>query len=61
MKIKSYRVYPKNDPSLWYTVEATSKRIARWCGANIINNNFHCFLTAKDIVAVREIEIVWKE
>lgn len=61
MKIKSYKVFPKNDPSLWYIVEAPSKRIARWCGASIINSNYNGFLTAKDVVAVKEVEIVWKE
>lgn len=50
MKVKVYRVWPKNDPSKYYFVDAPSKRIARWCGANLLNNEYACFQTAKDMV-----------
>jgi hypothetical protein len=53
MKVKVYRVWPKNDPELWYLVDAPSKRIARWCGSAIMNNDYATFLTAKDMVAER--------
>ena len=49
MKIKAYKVWPKNKPDLWYAVEAPSKRIAKWCGAVLLNNDYHQFLTAKDL------------
>jgi hypothetical protein len=50
-KVKVYKVYPKNNTELYYLVDAPSKRIAKWCGAAIINDNCACFLTAKDMVA----------
>jgi hypothetical protein len=53
MKVKVYKVYPKNNPDLWYLVDAHSKRIAKWCGAAIVNNEYACFLTAKDMKAER--------
>ncbi len=49
MKIKSYIVWDKKDPSWWYTVEAPSKRIAKWCGANIVMNHCCCQRTARDM------------
>ena len=51
MKIKVYKVYPKNKPELWYLVDAPTKRIAKWCGTAIINNTYCMFLTAKDMTA----------
>ena len=56
MKIKVYKVYPKNNPDLWYLVDAPSKRIAKWCGTAILNNTYVTFLKCKDMVAER-----WKE
>jgi hypothetical protein len=53
MKVKVYKVYPKNNPDLWYLVDAPSKRIAKWCGAAILNNTYYYFLAAKHIVAKR--------
>ena len=50
-KVKVYKVYPKNNPDLWYLVDAPCKWVAKWCGATIINNTFACFLTDKDIQA----------
>ena len=52
-KVKVYKVWPKNNPDLWYLVDAPSKRIAKWCGTAIINNTYCGFLTAKDMVAKR--------
>ncbi len=51
MKVKVYKVYPKNNPDLWYLVDAPCKRIAKWCGAAILNNTYCNFLVAKDMVA----------
>lgn len=51
MKVKVYKVYPKNNTELYYLVDAPSKRIAKWCGAAIVNNDYASFLTAKDMVA----------
>lgn len=52
-KVKVYKVYPKNNPDLWYLVDAPSKRIAKWCGAGILNNTYAGFLAAKDMKAER--------
>ena len=51
MKVKVYKVYPKNKPDLWYLVDAPSKRIAKWCGTAILNNTYTGFLTANNMVA----------
>jgi hypothetical protein len=53
MKVKVYKVYPKNNPDLWYMVDAPSKRIAKWCGTAILNNTYCKFLRGKDMVAER--------
>lgn len=53
MKVKVYKVYPKDNLDSWYLVDAPSKRIAKWCGAAILNNTYFTFLTAKDVVAER--------
>jgi hypothetical protein len=55
-KVKVYKAYPKNNPDLWYLVDAPSKRIAKWCGAAILNNTYASFLIAKDMIAKR-----WQE
>lgn len=52
-KVKVYKVYPKNNPDLWYLVDAPCKYIAKWCGAAILNNTYADFLTAKNMVAER--------
>ena len=52
-KVKAYKVYPKNNPDLWYSVDAPSKRIAKWCGAAILNNTYCNFLTAKHMKVER--------
>ena len=53
MKVKVYKVYPKNDSELYYYVDAPCKYIAKWCGAAVINNQYITFLTAKDMKAER--------
>mgnify|MGYP003484556181 FL=1 len=54
MKVKVYRVVPKkNTNGVFYMVDAPSKRIAKWCGANLFNNENIAFLAAKDMVAER--------
>ena len=52
-KVKVYRVYPKNNPDLWYLVDAPCKYIAKWCGAVILNNTYCNFLAAKHMKAER--------
>ncbi len=52
-KVKVYKVYPKNNPDLWYLVDAPNKHIAKWCGTAILNNTYSSFLTAKDMKAER--------
>lgn len=38
---------------VFYMVDAPSKRIAKWCGANLFNNEYIDFLSAKDVIAER--------
>ena len=51
--IKTYIVYPKSKSDLWYEIEAPTKRIAKWCGLNVIQSNYCCNYTVKDMVAKR--------
>lgn len=54
MKIKVYRVTPKkNQNGIFYMVDAPSKRIAKWCGANLYNYDYSAFLSDKDMIAER--------
>ena len=54
MNVKVYRVVPKkNKNGVFYMVDAPSKRIAKWCGANLFNNEYIDFLSAKDMIAER--------
>lgn len=54
MKVKVYRVVQKkNQNGVFYMVDAPSKRIAKWCGANLFNNEYIDFLSAKDMIAER--------
>lgn len=55
MKVKVYRVTlrDKSKNSRFYMVDAPNKRIARWCGANLFNNEYIDFKTAKDMSAER--------
>ena len=54
MKIKVYRVAPKDNPNgISYLVDAPSKRVAKWCGANMYNNEYIDFLAAKDMIVER--------
>ena len=55
-KIKVYKVWPKNNPDLWYLVDAPTKRIAKWCGTAIMNTNYCVTLVAKDMMAERHKE-----
>ena len=51
---KTYIVYPKGAFDLWYEIEAPTKRIAKWCGLNVIQTNYGCNYTVKDMVAERK-------
>jgi hypothetical protein len=53
MKVKVYKVYPRNNPDLYYYVDAPCKWVAKWCGAAIINNDYASFLTASDMSVER--------
>lgn len=54
MKIKVYRVEPKkNENGEFYMVDAPNKLVAKWCGANLFNNQYLTFLSAKDMIAKR--------
>ena len=49
--VKVYKVSLKNNPRISYYVDAPSKRIARWCGAALFNNEHSGFKTDKDMKA----------
>jgi hypothetical protein len=49
MKVKVYKVSLKKDPSIWYLVDAPSKRVARWCGIACYDQNYVGFLSPKDM------------
>ena len=53
MKVKVYKVYPKNNPDMYYHVDAPCKWVAKWCGAALVNNDYVTFFTAKDMKAER--------
>lgn len=54
MKVKVYSVVPKENPKgVFYVVDAPSKRIAKWCGANLYNNEYFVFCSARDMIAER--------
>lgn len=55
MKVKVYRVFLKESTvgSIYYYVDAPNKRIARWCGANLYNNEYMGFRSAKDFTVTR--------
>lgn len=52
--IKTYTVYPKGDSELRYEIKAPTKRVAKWCGLNVIQSNYCCNYTVKDMVVERK-------
>lgn len=52
--IKTYIVYPKGEPDLWYEIDAPTKRVAKWCGLNVIQTNYCGGYSIKDIVVRRK-------
>lgn len=55
MKTKVYEVTLKRkyQDNKIYMVDAPSKRIAKWCGANLFNNEYFLCFSAKHVVAKR--------
>jgi hypothetical protein len=56
MKVKVYKVMPKYGPkskNIFYMVDAPNFIVAKWCGANLLNNEYGTCATANDMVAVR--------
>ena len=49
MKVKVYKVSLKEDPTIYYLVDAPGKRVAKWCGAALYNNEYMGFRTSKDM------------
>lgn len=49
MKVKTYTVRPIKNPKIYYFVDAPNKGIAKWCGANMYNNDYATSLLAKDM------------
>jgi hypothetical protein len=54
MFIKTYIVTAKTNPDIFYEVDAPCMWVALWCGANMANNDYSGFRTARDMVARRE-------
>lgn len=52
--LKTYIVYPKGEPDLWYEVDAPTRRVAKWCGLNVIQANYVCNYTIKDMIAEKK-------
>lgn len=55
MKVKTYIVTAKDNPDLWYEVDAPSKRVAKWCAVNLYDQEY-CGKrrTIRDFIAKRE-------
>ena len=54
MITKTYIVTAKDNPDLWYEVDAPSKRVAKWCAVNLYDRE--CFgkrRTTRDFIAER--------
>ena len=54
--MKNYIVWDKNAPEWSYRVKASSKRIAKLSGANLINTRCACSIDPKNIIVVKERE-----
>lgn len=54
MKTKTYFVYPKGQFDMRYEVEAPNKRIAKWCGLNLFDNDYLHAFTIKELVVERK-------
>ena len=52
MKTKTWVCYINNSSERYY-VDAPSRRVAKWSAANIYNNNYAAFKTAKDVKVER--------
>lgn len=52
--IKTYVVYPKSSPDLWYEIDAPTKRVAKWCGLNVIQTNYCGDYSIKDMTVRRK-------
>lgn len=50
MKIKVYVGWINDE---WYFVDAPNKRIAKWCVANLYNNQYFDFKRAKDVKKIK--------
>ena len=55
MRVKVYDVTLRHkcQDNKTYYVDAPNKRIAKWCGANLFNQDFVAFVKAKDMKAKR--------
>ena len=51
--VKTYIVRLKEQPSIYYFVDAPNKRIAKWGGAACYNHEYAEFTTAKDFTVKR--------
>lgn len=56
MKVKTYIVTAKDNPDLWYEVDAPSKRVAKWCAVNLFDHQYFGGKrrTIRDFTAKRE-------
>ena len=54
MKIKVYVGWINGE---WYFVDAPNKRIAKWCVANLHNNQYMAFKSAKDVEKIERFKM----
>ena len=52
-KTKVYKVSTKKDPIIYYYVDAPNKRVAKWCGANLLDYEYVSFTAPRDLKVER--------
>ena len=52
MKVKSWVAYINNSKE-YYFIDAPSKRIAKWCGAALYNNEYPAAKSSRDVQVER--------
>lgn len=56
--MKQYTVLYKRNITMYYIVEAPSKRVAKWAALNLFNHNNDMQISTKDLIVYRTKEDV---
>lgn len=56
--MKEYTVFYKHNVAKYYTVEAPSKRVAKWAALNLFGHDYCMQISVKDLIAYRTREDV---